>query len=158
MLPEPLTETESAGRDIRTCQLQSSNSSFRAGTSLAVSPPDMGFSGQQDVHPPGSPVDMEGRVCSAPWQGPANREQTHIPCTTPASSAEHALLEPSCHTARLKPSGNCSDESSHPKGSVTHPLPSSGHSLPCLCSLEQLCSPLPVPEHPAKLLAPAKPT
>lgn len=81
-----------------------------------------------------------------------------IPCTTPASSAEHALLEPSCRTTRLKPSGNCSDESSHPKGSVTHPLPSSGHSLPCLCSLEQLCSPLPVSEHPAKLLALAKPT
>lgn len=139
MLPEPLMETESAGRNIRTRQLQSSNSSFRAGTSLAVSPWTQDFRTARRA-PTWFPCGYRGEtgtgVCSAflvaPWQE-GDWEQTLIHCTTPAYNAVHATFgNPATMQqgspallAVLNSSGNCFDECSNHKGFITHPLPSS---------------------------------
>lgn len=60
--PKPLTEMESAGRDIRTRQPQSSNSSFRAGTSPGLSPPGLRIIRMARCAPIRIPVQTKGRL------------------------------------------------------------------------------------------------
>jgi len=96
-------ETESAGRDIRTRQPQSSNSSFRAGTAPAV--PSAG--GQQDECPPSCPAGAEGlewEFALAFFTAPTdNREDGNrlIHCTIPLQRRTRNVWKPSRHATGL---------------------------------------------------------
>lgn len=139
MLPEPLTETESAGRDIRTCQLQSSNSSFRAGTSLAVSPWVRDF---QDSKMCTHLVPL--RVSGTGWDRSLlcflgstlaieRLEKALTQGTIAAYNAERATSGNPATVQHGSPAllalwnsrGNCFDKRSNHKGSTSYPLPAS---------------------------------
>lgn len=139
MLPEPLTETESAGRDIRTCQLQSSNSSFRAGTSLAVSPRVRDF---QDSKMCTHLVPL--RVSGTDWDRSllcflgsslaiGRLEKALTQGMIAAYNAEHATFGNPATTQHSSPAllalqnsrGNCFDKRSNHEGSTSHPFSAS---------------------------------
>jgi len=114
----------------------------------------MGFSGQQDGHPLGSPADIKERQGQefallsglAPWQW-GEWKQTLLHRTIPAYNAEHATFGNPATTqqgspalpAVLNPSGICSDERSNHTGFITHPLPSPARTR--LWALKQVCVP-----------------
>lgn len=156
VLPEPLMETESAGRDIRTRQLQSSSSSFRAGTAPAVSPRTRDFRTPRRAASRHLWVSRGDWGRSQLWEQ-RDWEQTLIHCTIPAHNAEHPTFgnpgtvqqaSPALQ-AVLNSSGNRFGERSDRKGFISHPLPSSAcarltlsvlseagsHHSPCLALL-----------------------